>query len=142
VGEPALALVPLCSVDSLLTEGTVVARGYGTLMEDYVVHDASVSGDRLRGQMQGKLTVDWMSGPGATVTLRARASITTDDGATLIVRYEGRSDVSEGRGAAPCYASATFDASDPRYLWLNLVKAVGKGVIDDRRVHWDWYEVK
>jgi hypothetical protein len=74
--------------------------------------------------------------------LRARAIISTDDDAIVMIRYEGRCDVSEGRGAALCYASATFDASDPRYLWLNLVKAVGKGVLDGQRIHWDWYEVR
>jgi hypothetical protein len=58
VVDPSIVPVPLCSVDSLLTDGTVVARGYGTVMEDFLVHHASVAGDRQRGRLSGECTLD------------------------------------------------------------------------------------
>jgi len=137
----ALILVPLCAVDSLLTAPTVVGKGAGVIQEDYLVLHATIAGDRLRGTMRGKSSFDWMTGPSGTGTLGVRAIIETDDGASINVRYEARADITKGVGAAPGYAAPVFSTTSPGYLWLNLVQAVGRGVIEGKRIHWDWYQV-
>jgi len=140
-GMAALQLLPLCTIDSVLTEPTVVGKGVGVIQENYLVMNASVKGPRLKGTMQGEANWDWMSVPGGIGTLRVRATIVTDDGASINVRYEGRADIRNGNDGAAGYVAPVFTTSSPRYMWLNLVQAVGRGLRTDDRIHWEWYLV-
>ena len=70
--------------------------------------------------------------------LDVRQVVETDDGAVVYVTYHGRADRSRGT-----YTIApTFETSDERYAWLNLVQAVGKGRLVDGRIVYDVYEVR
>ena len=137
----ALQLVPLCTIDSVLTEPTVVGMGAGVVRESYLVLHASIVGHRLSGKMRGKSYWDWMTSPGGIGILRVRALIETDDGASIHVRYEARADVTEGTDGAIGYAAPVFRTTSSEYTWLNLVQAVGKGTLKGDRIHWDWYQV-
>jgi hypothetical protein len=137
----ALELIPLCTIESVLTEPTVVGRGAGVIQENYSVLHASIQGDRLNGRMRGESHWDWMTGPGGVGILRVRAIIETDDGASINVRYEARADITRGIGAEPGYAAPVFATTSPGYLWLNVVQAVGRSSLDGDRIHWDWYQV-
>jgi hypothetical protein len=56
----------------------------------------------------------------------------------IYVTYHGRGDRNRGT-----YTIApTFETSDVRYGWLNLVQAVGKGRIVDGRLVYEIYEVR
>jgi hypothetical protein len=64
--------------------------------------------------------------------------IETDDGAIVYVTYHGRAD--RTRGTYPI--APTFETSGDRYMWLNAVQAVGKGVLVDGRIVHEIYEVR
>jgi len=137
----ALQLIPLCTIDSVATEPSVVGVGAGVVQETRRVLHASIVGQRLNGKMEGMSYWDWMTSPGGVGILRVRALIETDDGASINVRYEARADVTEGTDGASGFAAPVFSTTSPGYAWLNLIQAVGKGTLKGDRVHWDWYQV-
>src|SRR5664280_293257 len=114
--------------------------GAGLVQENYPVL-GSVTGERLIGKLRGDSFYDWMSGPAGVGNLRVIATIETDDGAVIDVRYEGRADITNGLENVLGYASPVFTATDPEYLWLNLAQTVARGTIHGDRIHWDWYHV-
>ena len=137
----ALELLPLCTVDSVVTEPSMVDKGAGVVQKSYPMLSASIEGLRLSGRMQGKSYFDWMGTPGGIGILRVRAMIETNDGASIQVRYEARADISKGTDDVRGYSAPVFSTASPAYLWLNLVQAVGRGTVKDERFHWDWYQV-
>ena len=74
--------------------------------------------------------------------LDVRVTIETDDGAVVFAQYNGRMDISAGLGAKPVYVAPRFETGDPRYAWVNLVQAVGKGQFNGLMLHYEWYEVR
>ncbi len=140
-GMAALQLLPLCTVDSVRTEPTVVGKGAGVVQETFPLLNASIEGPRLSGTMHGKTYFDWMATPGGIGILRVRAMIETNDGASIQVRYEARGDITQGTDDVSGYSAPVFSTASPAYLWLNLVQAVGRGTVTAERFHWDWYEV-
>lgn len=95
-------------------------------------------GERLRGNIVGP-GGDWaMPGPGGAMLLDVRQVVETDDGAVVYVTYRGRAD----RGRGTYTIAPTFETSDERYAWLNLVQAVGKGRLVEGRIVYDVYEVR
>ena len=95
-------------------------------------------GERLRGNIVGP-GGDWaMPGPGGAMLLDVRQVVETDDGAVVYVTYRGRAD----RGRGTYTIAPTFETSDERYAWLNLVQAVGKGRLVEVRIVYDVYEVR
>lgn len=102
------------------------------------IRDGRWDGERLRGNIVGP-GGDWaMPGPGGAMLLDVRQVVVTDDGAVVYVTYHGRADRSRGT-----YTIApTFETSEERYAWLNLVQAVGKGRLVDGRIVYDVYEVR
>ena len=137
----ALQCLPFCTIDSVLSAPTVVGKGIGVVEENYLVMDASINGPRLRGTMRGKAIWDWTTVPGGIGTLRVQATIVTDDGASIDVRYEGRGEIRNGREGAVGYIAPVFTTRSPAYLWLNLVQVVGRGKLTDDHIHWDLYRV-
>ena len=102
------------------------------------IRDGRWDGERLRGNIVGP-GGDWaMPGPGGAMLLDVRQVVVTDDGAVVYVTYHGRADRSRGT-----YTIApTFETSEERYAWLNLVQAVGKGRLVDGRFVYEVYEVR
>jgi hypothetical protein len=135
-----LRFLPLCTIDGVIATPKLVDRGAGLVQENYPV-DVTVVGERLNGKMQGESYYDWMSVPGGIGTLRVLAVIETDDGASISVRYESRSDITNGIDNLFGYAAPVFTTTHPEYSWLNLVQAVGRGTIHGDRVHWDWFQL-
>jgi hypothetical protein len=78
-------------------------------------------------------------GPDGTETLDVRATVVTDDGALIHVRYSGRSARTPENPYN--YVAPIFKTSDPRYAWLNTIQAVGKGLRVEDRVIYEFYEV-
>ena len=102
------------------------------------IREGRWDGERLRGAIVGP-GGDWaMPGPGGAMLLDVRQVIETDDGAVVYVTYHGRADRNRGT-----YTIApTFETADERYLWLNLIQAVGKGRLVDGRIVYEVYEVR
>lgn len=99
----------------------------------------TLTGDRLNGTLRGQ-AADCLTVVGTTATIDVRARIETDDGALVYVQYRGRSDVTDGVGAAPMYVAPLFETGDERYQWLNHIQAVGKGLLSELR--YDWFELR
>ena len=71
---------------------------------------------------------DWatLSEDGTLAALDVRATLRTEDGALIHVKYGGRMDMNTGFLAT----APTFQTSAERYLWLNRVQAVAAGEIN------------
>jgi hypothetical protein len=107
------------------------------------VLEASYEGERMRARLKGSAAADWLLvGPDGTASLDVRLTIETDDGALIYVSYRGRSDASEGIGAAPIYSTPLFETGDGRYAWLNKVQAVAKGVLEGDVLTYEIHEVR
>ena len=140
----AIEPVPLCTMR--LQGKPAVEVGTGPAGRRLIVDCPSVQvqGDRLRGQVEGRTTGDWiLIGPEGTGTLdvpdtpyRWRRDI--------YVQYHGRLDGSQGlKPPLTCYVAPRFETGDERYAWLNRIQAVGKGTInEDLSVDYEWYEVR
>jgi len=95
-------------------------------------------GERFSGRIVGA-GGDWAKpGTGGVMLLDVRQVVETDDGAIVYVSYNGRCDRARGTYTV----APTFETSDPRYLWLNAVQAVGKGHLESGRLHYEIYEVR
>lgn len=137
----AIELVPLCEVEVTLAEPIVVGPGPAGTRLIGEVRSARASG-RLTGSLKGNAAADWLLLQGGVGLLDVRVTIETDDGAVIFAQYNGRMDVSEGIGGKPVYVAPRFETGDPRYAWLNLVQAVGKGQLSGTTLRYEWYEVR
>jgi Protein of unknown function (DUF3237) len=123
---------------------TVIGVGPAGTRVTSEVASIEVTGDRLRGRMEG-IAGDWvLIGPEGTGTIDVRETLRTDDGAAIYVQYQGRADLSHGvQPGTTYYVAPRFETSDERYAWLNRVQAVGKGTVnEDGSTHYEWYEVR
>ena len=137
----AIELVPLCEVDVTLAEPIMVGPGPAGMRVIGEVLTARATG-RLNGSLKGRAAADWLLLQGNVGLLDVRVTLETDDGAVIYAQYNGRMDVSEGIGGRPVYVAPRFETGDPRYAWLNLVQAVGKGHFSGLSLHYEWYEVR
>jgi len=138
----SLELVPLCAVDVTLSDPIMVGAGPAGTRLIAEVEDAVVTGERLSGRFTGRAGADWLLINGSIGTLDVRAAIETDDGALVYGHYNGRVDMSTWPGAATLYVAPLFETGDERYAWLNMVQAVGKGLLEGNSLHYEWYEAR
>lgn len=91
------------------------------------IEEVRWEGDRLKANQLAQPSGDWaVVSPDGTLNVDVRATLETDDGATIFVRYEGRSDYTQA-GRAPIIVAPLFETNDPKYAWLNKVQAIAKG---------------
>ena len=143
-GIVAIELVPLCTMRVQGKPPVEIGTGPAGTRLVFEVTNVEVHGDRLRGQMEG-IAGDWiLIGPEGTGTIDVRATLRTDDGASIFVQYNGRLDASRGlQLPMTVYVAPRFETGDERYAWLNRVQAVGKGTInEDLSVDYEWCEVR
>ncbi len=139
----AIELIPLTTAKitfspPVVLEGT--PRGTRAVIE---MTDVVYEGERLSGRLVGPSAVDWLLiGPDGSNNIDVAFTIRTDDGALIYVSYYGRSDGSDGPGAHPLYSAPVFETGDPRYLWLNTIIAIGKGIVTDNIIDYEIYEVR
>lgn len=113
------------------THALLAAPFGGRLIVD--VLDARVEGPRLRASLAGSAAADWVTvaSDGSIGALDVRATLKTDDGALIFSEYRGR--VRFGAdGLHRVTTSPRYETGDPRYLWLNGLQCVGKGVSNAR----------
>lgn len=139
-----LELVPLCTAKITLKlpplelVGTPVGTRVPIEMTDIVYE-----GQRLSGRLAGPSAVDFLLVSDAGVgAIDVRFVLRTHDDALIHVSYRGRGDHSQGPGSLPLYSAPLFETGDLRYAWLNLVQAVGKGVVIDDVIEYEIYEVR
>jgi len=61
-----------------------------------------------------------------------RATLATDDGALIFIRYNGRVDFSNPEAPGPAYTTPRFETGDERDAWRNTIQAVMNGRSDGR----------
>lgn len=135
-------LVPLCTIELQMGETLVVGEGAAGLRVVAQVASGTLRGDRLRGEVVGPSTADWIRVHDGMGIIDVRATLRTHDGAVVYATYGGRMDLSEGPGAAPVYVAPTFETGHPDYAWLNGIQAVGVGRLDGERLHYEWFELR
>jgi len=138
----AIELVPLCTIRIELTEPIILGATPAGTRAIAPVGEAVFEGDRLRGRVL-QPSADWVvvSAEGIA-TVDVRMLVETHDGAHVYVRYHGRSDFSQGIGAAPIYSAPLFESGDERYTWVNSIQAVSKGVLDGTALVYEVYELR
>ena len=98
---------------------------------------------RLSGQMVGTSSADWFTWTTTGVGLPdVRLAIETHDGALVLIRYFGRVRLVPDE-ASIALVAPVFETGDDRYLWLNDVQAVGKGIFnaDRTQLNYEIYEL-
>lgn len=125
---PEIELVPLARVS--VAPGVAHRIDGGPFGNRIVasIAEGRWEGERFSGDIVGA-GGDWaMPGPGGAMLLDVRQVVQTDDGAIVYITYHGRCD----RERTTYTVAPTFETSDERYLWLDLVQAVGKGKVRGR----------
>jgi Protein of unknown function (DUF3237) len=135
-------LLPLCTLDVVLAEPLVIGGGPSGLRLIYEVVGATASGERLTAQLSRGANADWVTVAGAVGSLDVRMTLTTHDGANILVQYRGRMDLTNGPGSSPIYIAPLFETGDARYGWLNQVQAVGKGSLEGNLIKYEFFEVR
>ena len=101
------------------------------------VTGGSFQGPRLKGTVEGPAG-DWITNRAdGTYRLDVRVTLRTDDGALVLVTYNGiahATDTGSSIRTAPL-----FETGDPRYAWLNGVQAVGIGARECNVVTYEVY---
>ena len=96
-------------------------------------------GERLRGKVVTP-SGDWVTQRAdGSIKLDVRMTLITDDGASILVTYNGIGTVEDGNLKAR--SAPLFETGDERYAWLNHIQAVGIGGLSGANVVYDVYEL-
>src|ERR1700734_3574144 len=138
-----ITLVPLCTMTLMLGKAVDAGNTAAGQRMAADITSATVSG-RLNGGLAGTASSDWLTvTPGGLILPDVRLAIQTGDGAVVLIRYAGRLLFAPGRESV-AFIAPVFETGDPRYQWLNLVQAVGKGIMsaDLSRIDYEVYELQ
>ena len=141
-GKMSIELEPLCTLHVVLRDPIPVGAGPMGMRLIFEVESAEVRGDRINGKLLGSAAADWLLVQGNVATLDIRATVQTDDGALIYAAYTGRTTLGPDLAPGPLFVAPLFETGDERYLWLNSIQAVGKGIVDGHDLHYEWYEMR
>jgi len=112
--------------------------------EIYTISGGTFSGPKLRGKILPG-PVDWfLTTPDGVGHMDVRATLQTDDGANILLHYQGvhvntpTSGAKFSKGEVIDYGDSYwisalfFETGDPRYAWLNNIVAVGQARLDPK----------
>ena len=131
-------LVPLAKV--CVTRGVIHRLGETPFGRRVVgsIAKGRWEGERLSGDIVGA-GGDWaIPSAGNAMILDVRQLLATDDGALIYVTYHGRCDRERGTYTV----APTFETSDSRYDWLNVVQAIGQGRNVGETIVYQMFEVR
>jgi hypothetical protein len=105
----------------------VGAGPHGTRVT-FPITGGSFEGDRLRGRVLAGGD-DWtVKRPDGVLDLDLRVTLETDDGALILMTFEGLRD--DGAAGAPYFRTLPrFETAAPKYAFLNRLLAVSAGEI-------------
>jgi hypothetical protein len=84
---------------------------------------------------------DWITNrPDGTYRLDVRMTLKTEDGAVILVTYNGIGQTTNA--GASLRIAPLFETGDPRYAWLTRLQAVGVGERVGTTVTYDIYAIK
>lgn len=137
--ETNLPVEYLFTMKATLAPAAVVRDGPSGSKAIVPVTGGSFEGPRMRGAVATH-GGDWVSlRADGTFKLDVRATLLTDDGATIYVSYNGVGVPKDG--VTPLRTAPLFETGDERYAWLNNVQAVGLGFSGRGEVSYDIYAV-
>lgn len=126
---------------SLETDGTPVmipAAPQGTRML-IGASTGKFAGERLQGTVVAP-GGDWVTQRAdGSIKLDVRLTLMTDDGAAILVSYNGIGVFEDG--SLKARSAPLFETGDERYAWLNHVQAVGIGSLSGTTVEYEVYEL-
>jgi len=97
----------------------------------------SFEGPKLKGTIQGP-GGDWVTlRANGTLRLDVRLMLQTDDGAAILMTYNG---IGQPNGG-PIRTTPLFETGDERYSWLNDLQAVATGSVADGTVTYEVYRL-
>jgi len=134
----AVELRPLCRATYELGDTATVSSGpLGTRLVSEIA-SARYEGERFRASLLGSANADWATiEPDGRICIDVRLTLQTDDGAVVLVTYQGRGDAATGTS----YSAPLFETSDERYRWLTRIQAVGKSTFDGTQLHYEMFEL-
>lgn len=101
----------------------------------FEVTGGTISGERISGHIVSP-SGDWLYRyPDGSMHLDVRISIKTDDGADVLMQYEGKLGPNGARSAP------TFLTSSDNYAWMNSIQAVGIGSFPEGQLTYEVYEL-
>ena len=97
-------------------------------------------GPRVKASLEAP-AADWVSNRGdGTVKLDVRFTLRTDDGAAILVTYNG---IGEPTATGLSLRSAPlFETGDARYAWLTRLQAIGVGQRVGTTITYDIYALR
>jgi hypothetical protein len=97
-------------------------------------------GPRLKASLQAP-AADWVSNRAdGTVKLDVRFTLRTDDGAVILVTYNGIGQPTEA--GLSLRSAPLFETGDSRYAWLTRLQAVGVGQRVGTSISYDIYVMR
>lgn len=137
----SIELLSLGSLTIVIDQHTVVG---GTPAGTRIVGEALSchwAGDRVTAHEHGKMSHDWLMLHGdGSVSVDARLLLMTDDGAPITITYRGKAAKQPSEGGV-VFTTPVFETGDERYLWLNGIQAVAKGVREDKLLTYEMYQL-
>ncbi|MAZ90054.1 MAG: cytochrome [Cellvibrionaceae bacterium] len=122
-----IKLVHLCTATLDIGIPTVMENGPRGTRMIVEVTGATWEGEHLNAKQVGGPAGDWaLLDKDGSLQIDVRCHLQTEDGASIYVSYQGRSDYMQA-GQAPIITAPTFETNDHRYAWLNKVQAIGRG---------------
>jgi hypothetical protein len=141
MAENALPVQHLFTVTAQTTPPMMVQNGpQGTRMVVGVT-GGTFEGPRLKGTVAPNAGGDYVTvRADGTIKLDVRLVLTTEDGATILMTYNGIGKPREG-GGYDLRTAPLFETGDARYTWLNSVQAVATGAPGRGNVTYTVYEL-
>ena len=97
-------------------------------------------GPRLKASLQAP-AADWVSNRSdGTVKLDVRLTLRTDDGAAILVTYNGIGQPTDA--GLSLYSAPLFETGDARYAWLTRLQAIGVGQRVGTSITYDIYALR
>ena len=116
---------------------TVSSGPLGTRLVSEIA-TARFEGERFKASLLGSAAADWATiEPDGRICIDVRLTLQTDDGAVVLVTYQGRGDAATGTS----YSAPLFETGDERYEWLTRLQAVGKSTFDGAQLHYQMFEL-
>jgi hypothetical protein len=141
MAETSLPVEHLFTITAKLEGSTSIRFGPQGSRVIVGVTGGSFEGPRLRGKVEPP-GGDWVTRrDDGSVRLDVRLTLTTDDGAHILMTYNGIGLPTESGGLA-VKTAPLFETGDERYTWLNNIQAVGIGAPAGGSITYEVYALK
>lgn len=137
MAETTLPVEHLFTLTAATTDPVVIKDGPQGTRTIVAVSGGTFEGEKIKGTIAAAPGGDWVYvRPDGTLKLDVRLTLLTDDGAVILMSYNGFGTREAGIRSAP-----SFETGDERYAWLNSVQGVGIGTVGRGTVTYEVYRL-